>query len=49
VHEKVPVAEVVVVVQVWVAIVPPAIAIVPIAVLTEYPVPVTVTDVPTGP
>ena len=44
-----PVAEVVCDVQVWVAIVPPAIVIEPIVVLTENPVPVTVTEVPTAP
>jgi hypothetical protein len=49
VHEKVPVAEVVWDVQVWVAIVPPVMEIEPILVLTENPVPVTVTEVPTGP
>jgi hypothetical protein len=49
VHEKVPVAEVVVVVQVWVAIVPPAMVIEPIVLLTENPEPVTVTEVPTAP
>jgi hypothetical protein len=49
VHVKVPVAEVVWAVQVWVAIVPPAMVIVPIFVLMEYPVPATVTMVPIGP
>lgn len=49
VQEKVPVAEVVCEVQVWVAMAPPAIVIVPMAVLTEYPVPLTVTEDPTGP
>jgi hypothetical protein len=49
VHVKVPVAEVVWAVQVWVAIVPPAMVMEPIFVLTEYPVPVTVTMVPIGP
>jgi hypothetical protein len=49
VHVKAPVGEVVLVVQVWVAIVPPAMVIEPIFVLMEYPVPVTVTEVPTGP
>jgi hypothetical protein len=44
-----PVAEVVWAVQVWVAIVPPAMDIEPIVVLTENPEPVTVTLVPTGP
>jgi hypothetical protein len=49
VHENVPVADVVWEVQVWVAIEPPAIAIDPIVVLTENPVPLTATEVPTGP
>jgi hypothetical protein len=49
VHEKVPVAVVVLVVQVWVDIVPPAMVMEPILVLTENPVPLTVTEVPTGP
>jgi hypothetical protein len=49
VHVKVPVAEVVFVVQVWVAGVAPLNVIVPIVVRTENPVPVTVTVVPTGP
>jgi len=49
VHVKVPVEEVVWEVQVWVAIVPPAIVIEPIFVLTENPVPLTVTEVPTAP
>ena len=48
-HVKVPVAEVVFVVQVWVAGVAPLNVIVPIVVRTENPVPVTVTVVPTGP
>jgi len=49
VHVKAPVNEVVWDVQVWVAIVPPAMVIEPIFVLTENPAPVTVTMVPTGP
>jgi hypothetical protein len=49
VHVKAPAAEVVWDVQVWVAMVPPAMEIEPISVLTEYPVPVTVTEVPIGP
>jgi hypothetical protein len=49
VHVKVPVDEVVWAVQVWVAMVPPAMEIEPITVLTENPVPVTVTIVPIGP
>jgi len=49
VHVKVPVAEVVFVVQVCVAGVAPLNVIVPIVVRTENPVPVTVTVVPTGP
>jgi len=49
VHVKVPVDEVVRPMQVWVAMVPPAIEIEPIVVLTENPEPVTVTEVPTGP
>ena len=48
-HVKVPVAEVVFVVQVCVAGVAPLNVIVPIVVRTENPVPVTVTVVPTGP
>ena len=35
--------------QVWVVIVPPAMVIEPIAVLTENPAPVTVTEAPTAP
>ena len=46
---KVPVDEVVRPMQVWVAMVPPAIEIEPIFVLTENPEPVTVTEVPTAP
>ena len=49
VHVKPPTAEVVTDVQVWVTIVPPAMEIEPIAVLTENPEPVTVTMVPIGP
>jgi hypothetical protein len=49
VHVKVPVDEVVWAVQVWVAMVPPAMEIEPIFVLTENPVPVTVTMVPAAP
>ena len=48
VHVKVPVAEVVFVVQVWVAGVTPLKVIVPIVVRTENPEPVIVTEVPTG-
>ena len=49
VHVKVPVEEVVTEVQVWVVGVAPLNLIVPIAVDTENPEPVTVTGVPTGP
>ena len=49
VHVKVPVIEVVWEVQVWVTIVPPAMVIEPIVVLTEKPEPLTVTTVPIGP
>ena len=49
VHVKVPVDEVVRPMQVWVAMVPPAMEIEPICVLMENPVPVTVTEVPIGP
>jgi hypothetical protein len=49
VHVKVPVAEVVFVVQVWVAGVAPLKVIVPIVVRTENPEPVTVTEMPTMP
>ncbi len=49
VHVKVPVEEVVTEVQVWVTIVPPAMEIEPIVVLTENPEPLTVTTVPIGP
>jgi len=49
VHVNAPVAEVVWAVQVWVAIVPPAMDIEPIVVLTENPEPCTVTEVPSGP
>jgi hypothetical protein len=49
VHVKVPVIEVVWEVQVWVTIVPPAMVIEPIFVLTEKPVPLTVTEAPTAP
>jgi hypothetical protein len=49
VHVKPPTAEVVTEVQVWVTIVPPAMEIEPIFVLTENPEPVTVTMVPIGP
>jgi len=49
VHVKAPVAEVVWAVQVWVAIVPPAMEIEPIFVLAENPEPVTVTEMPMGP
>ena len=48
-HVKVPVIEVVWEVQVWVTIVPPAMVIEPIVVLTEKPEPLTVTTVPIGP
>jgi hypothetical protein len=49
VHVKVPVEEVVTEVQVWVVGVAPLNLIVPIAVDTENPEPVTVTGVPIGP
>jgi Ni,Fe-hydrogenase III small subunit len=49
VHVNVPVAEVVFVVQVWVAGVTPLNVMVPIVVRTENPEPVTVTGVPAGP
>jgi hypothetical protein len=49
VHVKVPVAEVVLDVQVCTLGVAPLNVIVPIAVRTENPEPVTVTEVPTGP